>query len=90
VVTGFTQKDGEEFFDTCSPVTRLTTIHVLVALAAFHGLLIHHMDVKTTFLNGELDEKIYMQQPNGFVPPGQENKVCRLRKCLCGLKQAPK
>jgi hypothetical protein len=48
------------------------------------------MDVKTTFLNGELDEEIYMQQPDGFVAPGQENKVYRLRKSLYGLKQAPK
>jgi hypothetical protein len=61
VAKGFTQKEGEDFFDTYSLVTRLTTIRVLVALAASHGLLIHQMDVKTTFLNGELDEKIYMQ-----------------------------
>jgi hypothetical protein len=48
------------------------------------------MDVNTTFLNGELDEEIYIQQPDVFVAPGQENKVCRLRKSLYGLKQAPK
>jgi hypothetical protein len=78
VVKGFTQKEGEDFFDTYSPLTRLTTIHVLVTLVASLGLLIHQMDVKTSFLNGELDEEIYMQQPNGFVGPGQENKVCRL------------
>jgi hypothetical protein len=90
VTKGFTQKEGEDFFDTDSIVTRLTTIRVLVALAASHGLLIHQMDVKTTFLNGELDEEIYMQQLDGFVAPGQENKVCRLRKYLYGLKQAPK
>jgi hypothetical protein len=75
---------------TYSPITRLTTIRVLVALAASHGLLIHQMGVKKTFLNGELDEEIYMQQPDGFVAPGQENKVCRLRKSLYGLKQALK
>jgi hypothetical protein len=90
VTKGFTQKEGEDFFDTDSTVTRLTTIRVLVALAASHGLLIHQMDVKTAFLNGELDEEIYMQQLDGFVAPGQENKVCRLRKYLYGLKQAPK
>jgi hypothetical protein len=78
VVKGFTQQEGGDFFDTYSPVTRQTTICVLVALAAYHGLIIHQMDVKTTFLNGELDEKIYMRQPNGFVTPDQENKVCRL------------
>jgi hypothetical protein len=68
----------------------MTTIHVLVALATFNDLLIHQMDVKTTFLNGELDEEIYMKHPDGFVAPGQENKVCRLKKSLYGLKQAPK
>jgi hypothetical protein len=90
VAKGFTQKEGEDFFDTYSPVTRLTTIHVLATLAASHGLLIHQMDVKTAFLNVELDEEIYMQQPDGFVALGQKNKVCRLRKSLYGLKQVSK
>jgi hypothetical protein len=76
--------------DTYSPVARMTTIHMLVALAACHDLLIHQMDVKTAFLNGELDEEIYMNQSDRFVTPGQENKVCRLRKSLYGLKQPPK
>lgn len=48
------------------------------------------MDVKTTFLNGDLEEEIYMTQPEGFVIPGHEDKICRLRKSLYGLKQAPK
>jgi hypothetical protein len=54
------KKEGEDFFDTYSPVARLTTIRVLLSLAASHGLLVHQMDVKTTFLNGELEEEIYM------------------------------
>ena len=62
VAKGYTQKEEEDFFDTYSPVVRLTTIRVLLALAASHDLLIHQMDVKTTFLYGELDEEIYMQQ----------------------------
>jgi hypothetical protein len=90
VAKGFTQKEDEDWFDTYSPVARMTTICMLVALAACHDLLIHQMDVKIAFLNGELDEKIYMNQPNGFVAPGQENNVCRLRKSLYGLKQTPK
>ena len=90
VAKGYTQKEGEDFFDTYSPVARLTTIRVLLSLAASHGLLVHQMDVKTTFLNGELDEEIYMEQPDGFVVPGQEGKVCKLLKSLYGLKQAPK
>ena len=86
----YTQKEGEDFFDTYSPVARLTTIRVLLSLAASHGFLVHQMDVKTAFLNGELKEEIYMDQPDGFVVPGQEGKVCKLLKSLYGLKQAPK
>jgi hypothetical protein len=78
VAKGYTQKEGEDFFDTYSPVARLTTIRVLLSLAASHGLLVHQMDVKTAFLNGELDEEIYMDQPDCFVVPGQEGKVCKL------------
>ena len=48
------------------------------------------MDVKTAFLNGDLEEEIYMVQPEGYIAPGQENKVCKLKKSLYGLKQAPK
>ena len=90
VAKGYTQKEGEDFFDTYSLVARLTTIRVLLSLATSHGLLIHQMDVKTAFLNGELDEEIYMEQPDGFVVDGQEGKVCKLLKSLYGLKQAPK
>jgi hypothetical protein len=70
VVKGYIQKEGGDFFDTYSPVARLTTIHVLLSLTVSHGLLIHHMDVKTTFLNQELEEKIHMTQPDGFVVKG--------------------
>ena len=63
---------------------------MLIALAAVYGLKIHQMDVKTAFLNGELEEEIYIEQPEGFVVPGKEKKVCKLIKSLYGLKQAPK
>ena len=89
VAKGYTHKEGEDFFDTYSSVARLTTIRVLLSLAASYGLIVHQMDVKTAFLNGEL-EVIYMDQPDGFVANGQEGKVCKLLKSLYGLKQAPK
>jgi hypothetical protein len=90
VLEGYSQKEGEDFFDTYSHVARLTIIHVLLSLDVSHGLLVHQMDVKTTFLNGELDEEIYMEQPARFVENGQEGMVCKLLKTLYGLKQAPK
>jgi hypothetical protein len=61
VIKVYSQKEGEDFFDTYSPMARLTTIHVLLSLAASHGLLVHQMDVKTAFLNRELDEEIYIE-----------------------------
>ena len=85
VAKGFSQKQNVDYFDTFSPVTRISSIHVLIALDS-----IHQMDVKTPFLNGDLEEEIYMLQPKGCIIPGQENKVCKLNKSLYGLKQAPK
>ncbi|GKA62888.1 zinc finger, CCHC-type containing protein, partial [Tanacetum coccineum] len=90
VIQGFRQKEGIDFFDTYAPVARISTIRLLLALAAIHDLVIHQMDVKTAFLNGDLDEEIYMKQPEGFVMPGHESKVCKSKKSLYGLKQAPK
>ena len=86
----YKQQEGLDYFDTYSPVTRITSIRMLIAISALHGFEIHQMDVKTTFSNGELDEEIYMQQPEGFVSLGYEKKVCKLIRSLYGLKQAPK
>jgi len=90
VAKGFSQKPNIDYFDTFGPVTRISFIQVLLALASIHRLVIHQMDVKTTLLNGELEEEIYMTQPEGCVAPGQEEKVCKLLKSLYGLKQPPK
>nr|GEV36897.1 hypothetical protein [Tanacetum cinerariifolium] len=90
VIQGFRQKEGIDYFDTYAPVARITTIRLLLALAAIYNLVIHQMDVKIAFLNGDLDEKVYMKQPKGFVMPGNEHKVCKLVKSLYGLKQEPK
>ena len=87
---GFRQKEGIDYFDTYSPVARMITIRMLVALASVHGLIIHQMDVKTAFLHGDLEEEIYMDQPEGFCASGNERKVCKLVKSIYGLKQAPR
>ncbi|KAF3616382.1 hypothetical protein FXO38_34584 [Capsicum annuum] len=63
----FNQKEGLDYFDTYSPVTKTTSIRILIALAVVHGLEIHQMDVKTAFLNGKLEEEIYKEQPKGFM-----------------------
>ncbi|KAL2235147.1 UNVERIFIED_CONTAM: Retrovirus-related Pol polyprotein from transposon TNT 1-94, partial [Sesamum indicum] len=89
VAKGFKQKEGIKYFDTYSPVARLITIRGFIALASVYSFLIHQMDVKTIFLYGELEEKIYMDQPERFVAHGHEREVCKLVKSLCGLKQAP-
>ncbi|GJY31813.1 zinc finger, CCHC-type containing protein [Tanacetum coccineum] len=69
VIRGFRQKEEINYFDTYAPVACIITIRLLMALAAIHNVVIHQMDVKTTFLNGDLDEKVYMKQPQGFGMP---------------------
>nr|GFA79507.1 zinc finger, CCHC-type [Tanacetum cinerariifolium] len=90
VIQGFKQKSKIDNFDTYAPVVRFSTIRLLIAMASVHSLIIHQMDVKKTFLNGELDEEVYMNQPQGFIMHGNENMVCKLIKSLYGLKHAPK
>jgi hypothetical protein len=90
VVKDFTQKEGVDYFDTYSLVARMTSNRVLFTLPSIYKLYVHQMDGKTTFLNGDLKEKVYMKQPEDFILPGNEEKVCKLVKSLYGLKQAPK
>ncbi|GJS83179.1 retrovirus-related pol polyprotein from transposon TNT 1-94 [Tanacetum coccineum] len=89
-IKGFKQRAGLDYFDTYSPVTRITSVRMILAISSFRNLEVYQMDVKTAFLNGDLEEEIYMNQPEGFIIPRQESKVCRLVKSLYGLKQAPK
>ena len=89
VAKGFLQNYGIEFDETFSPVVRFTSIRALLAFAVSRNMFIHQMDVVTAFLNGTLDEDIYMEQPEGYVVPGKENLVCHLKKSLYGLKQSP-
>ncbi|GKA32112.1 zinc finger, CCHC-type containing protein [Tanacetum coccineum] len=72
---GFKQMSGIDYFDTYALVARISTIRLLIAMALIHNLIIHQMDVKTAFLNGDLKEEVYMNQPQGFIMPGNENKV---------------
>nr|GEX34647.1 zinc finger, CCHC-type [Tanacetum cinerariifolium] len=81
VIQGFRQNEGIYYFDTYASIARIITIRLLLALVATHNLVIHQMDVKTTFLNGDLEE-VYMKQPEGFVMPDNEHKVCKLVKSL--------
>ncbi|GJX57624.1 zinc finger, CCHC-type containing protein [Tanacetum coccineum] len=84
VIQGFRQKEGINYFDTYAPVASITTIRLLLALAAIHNLVIHQMDVKTTFLNGDLEEDVYMKKPEGFVMPGNEHKASKKQTCITG------
>nr|GEW70809.1 zinc finger, CCHC-type [Tanacetum cinerariifolium] len=90
VIQGFKQKSGIDYFDTYAPVARISTIRLLIVMASIHNLTIYQMDVKTAFLNRELEEEVYMNQPLGFIMPGNKNKMCKLIKSLYGLKLAPK
>ncbi|GJT52185.1 putative reverse transcriptase domain-containing protein [Tanacetum coccineum] len=89
-IHGFRQKLRIYYFDTYVSVARISTIRLLIALTSIHNLIIHQMDVKTSFLNSELEEEVYMNQPQGFIMHGNENNMCKLIKSVYRLKQAPK
>lgn len=73
-----------------SPVVKHSSIHTFLSIVASHDLELEQLDVKTTFLHGELEEDIYMDQPEGFIVPGKEKYVCTLKRSLYGLKQSPR
>ena len=85
---GYTQKPGEDYDQMFSPVARYSSIRALLAFAVQNNMIIHQMDVVTAFLNGTLDEEIYMEQPPGYIVEGKENLVCELKRSLYGLKQS--
>ena len=87
---GFAQKKGIDYNEVFSLVVKHTSIHILLALVAEYELELAQLDVKTTFLHGDLEEEIYMIQPCGFRVAGKENHVCKLIKSLYGLKQSPR
>ena len=90
VVKGFAQKKGIDFDEIFSPIVKMTSIMTILSLVAVKDLHLEQLDVKTYFLHGDLEEEIYMQQPQGYEVKGKENLVCRLKKSLYGLKQTPR
>jgi len=88
VAKGFSQRPGIDYDETFSPVARYETIRLLLAISVLEKWDIEALDVKTAFLYGDIEADIYMQQPEGYIVKGQENKVCLLKKALYGLKQA--
>ncbi|GKB01170.1 retrovirus-related pol polyprotein from transposon TNT 1-94, partial [Tanacetum coccineum] len=88
VAKGYTQKNSVDYNETFSPVSKKDSLRIILALVAHFDLELHQMDVKTVFLNGNLKEEVYMEQPEGFSIDGKEKMVCKLKKLIYGLKQA--
>lgn len=90
VAKGYVQKQGLDYDEVFAPVARLKTVRILLALSGKNGWKVHHLDVKYAFLNGELEEEVYVTQPEGFVMEDQPEKAYKLSKALYGLRQAPR
>ncbi|KAF0909856.1 hypothetical protein E2562_000169 [Oryza meyeriana var. granulata] len=90
VAKGYVQQPGVDFDKVFAPVAYIESVQLLLALATQEGWPVHHMDVKSAFLNSELIEEVYIRQPLGFTTVGHEDMVLRLDKALYGLRQAPR
>ncbi|GJY53377.1 zinc finger, CCHC-type containing protein [Tanacetum coccineum] len=92
VAKGYVQEQGIDFDEVFAPVARIETVRLILALAAYHGWQVHHLDVKSAFLHGDLKEEVYVTQPEGFVQQGNSrvNKVYQHINALYGLRQAPR
>jgi hypothetical protein len=89
VEKGYSQTKSIDYAETFAPVNKLNIIILLIALATKYHWKLHQLDVKSSFLNDELKEEVYLTQPEGFVEHGKEHLVCKLKKALYGLKQTP-
>jgi hypothetical protein len=89
VARGFSQKEEIDYEETFTPAARYTSIRAILAIAIVKKWKVHQMDVKTTFLNGVIEE-VYVEQPQGFETHDSQTHVCRLKKASYGLKQAPR
>jgi hypothetical protein len=90
VAKGCVQQLGIDFDEVFAPIARMESKRLVLAVAAHHGWPVHQMDVKSAFLNGDLNEEVYITQPPGFIAEGHEQKVLKLHKALYGLRQAPR
>jgi hypothetical protein len=90
VARGFVQREGVDFEEVFAPVAHMESVRLLLVLVAAKDWPVHHFDVKSAFLNGDLAETIFIKQPPGVIVKGAERKVLRLCKALYGLRQAPR
>ena len=90
VVQGYTQIEGIDFDETFSHVARLESIRLMFGVTYHLSFKLYQMDVKSAFLNGYMNEEVYVEQPKGFVDPSFPNHVFSIKKALYGLKQAPR
>ena len=88
VAQGYTQVEGVDFDETFAPIARLESIKILLAIACHLNFKLYQMDEKSAFLNGMLQEEVYVEQPKGFMDPYRPNDVYKLKRALYGLKQA--
>ena len=90
VAKRYTETFGIDYFETFSPVARLTSIRILLSMAITKNWPLYQLDIKNVFLHGDLHEEVYMEQHLGYAAQGESDKVCKLKKVINGLKQSPR
>jgi hypothetical protein len=90
VCKGYAQVEGVDYEETFSPVAKLETIRMFLSFSSYKKFKVYQMDANSTFLNGNLEEEVYIEKPEGFILINKGNYVCKIKKALYGLKQAPR